>query len=661
MKKENKMEVWTLDQIANPEFRKMLSQDIDNITGLVDLQLSDGTIRVSKRQAFMNLFWWPIITTFNIPLRKDHFIKNIAYSADALYSEWNRYYDEIMDNIPHSAKLLKATIWNVLQDMYYFGCISLAEYVASLDIIDMSQITTEPVMADIIDTKYSFVDDDGNLKPVYSTRDVETIIDGHTKEIIKLLSTKGALKNQRLLPFQRTEQLNKHQVPQTIYCFGVRTDINDAIVKKVVIGSALSGIRDIEEYAVESLSAKKSQFYNKCAVKMSQYYNRTMQLSCAAVCQLYEGDCGSTQTVAFRLTKEKKKNTIGKYIVDGGKLVCLTKDNIDNYVGKVVQLRSPLTCRYRNGVCEVCGGRLYSSLNYKLTLGIIAAMHVDESVTQKILSAKHLVKTMSIIYHLPDIVRGKIFVDKNTSEIWWSQDFIGKSGKIDDDMMLGIPYDCFRNFTDVKLIRKNSVREASMSSITDLIIRKGDKVLAEIDMRDYTLAKPEKNIPALSLSMLMHVRDNFDKLVHSDGCIWIPMRGTEYMPILVTKIINDNMLEFVKGVESFFKSGVSKYRTNSTALEAATDIIYTHVDVNIAHIETVLKAFQITSPTDYRIPCVEDTNDVHFSGMADIFTYRTVGGKLSHENLKKYVTSQSTYLRKRQKSVLDFMIGYHTR
>ena len=42
------MEVWTLEQITNPEFKKMLSQDIDSITGLVDLQLSDGTIQYLK-------------------------------------------------------------------------------------------------------------------------------------------------------------------------------------------------------------------------------------------------------------------------------------------------------------------------------------------------------------------------------------------------------------------------------------------------------------------------------------------------------------------------------------------------------------------------------------------------------------------------------------
>ena len=648
------MEVWTLDQMTNPEFKKMLSQNIDGISGLVDLQMSDGTIRVSKRQAFLNLFWWPILTAFNIPLRKDHFIKNKAYSASSLYDEWNRYYDEIMSITSHNAKLLKQTMWKVLEDMYYFGCIDLAEYVASLDIIDMSQITTEPVMDNIIKTKYDLVDANGDLKPYLSTKNVEEIIATHGKEIIKLLETKGALKNQRLLPFQRTGQLNVHQVPQTMYCFGIRTDINDAIVKMVVIGSALDGLRNIHEFADEALSARKTAFYNHEAVKQSQYFNRRMQLVCSSVKQLYEGDCGSTITVAFRIKEKTKNNVIGKFIIDNGRLVCLTKYNIDSYVDKIVQLRSPMTCRYRNGVCEVCGGRIYSNFNFKLSPGIISSIHTVESVTQKILSAKHLVKTMSIIYRIPTDLE-HIFEARNTSEIAWNKEFVGKwsNKKFDADLKLGIPYDSFRNFTDVKLIRGDSVCETSMSNLSTIYIRKGDKVIIEANMKN-----DKDNMPSFSIDMLKHIRDNFTNLEHKNGCIWIPIAGTEYMPLMVTKIMNDNMLAFVKRVDTFFKKDIKKFRTNSSALEAATDILYDKVSVNITHIETVLKSFQVTSATDRSIPRVEDTNDVQYRGMDDILEYRHVGSKLAYEDLKNHIYSAETYLNNRQKSVFDFMIGY---
>ena len=52
------MEVWTLAQIVDPEFKRQLSMDVEHIQGKVELQLADGSIRVSKRQAFLNLFWW---------------------------------------------------------------------------------------------------------------------------------------------------------------------------------------------------------------------------------------------------------------------------------------------------------------------------------------------------------------------------------------------------------------------------------------------------------------------------------------------------------------------------------------------------------------------------------------------------------------------------
>jgi hypothetical protein len=379
-----------------------------------------------------------------------------------------------------------------------------------------------------------------------------------------------------------------------------------------------------------------------------------MQLVCSSVIELYEGNCGSNVTVAFRIKEKTKNNVIGKFIIDNGQLICLTKDNIDSYVGKIVQLRSPMTCRYRNGVCEVCGGRIYSNFNFKLSPGIISSIHTVESVTQKILSAKHLVKTMSIIYRIP-IDLEHIFEARNTSEIAWHKDFISKwsSGKFDDDLKLGVPYDSFRNFTDVKLIRGDSVYETSMSNLNAIYIRKGDKVIIEANMQ---IGKD--NMPSFSIDMLKHIRDNFARLENKDGCIWIPLTGTEHMSLMVTKIMNDNMLTFVKRVDDFFKTDIKKFRTNSSVLEAATDILYDKVSVNITHIETVLKAFQITSDTDRSIPRVEDTNDVQYRGMDDILTHRHVGSKLAYEDLKNYIHAAETYLNNRQKSVFDLMIGY---
>ena len=650
--KRSKMEVWTLAQIVDPEFKRQLSMDVEHIQGKVELQLADGSIRVSKRQAFLNLFWWRILTTFNIPIRKDHFIKAGICTPDQLNSEWNRYYDEIMAITSHNAKQLKNIIWQVLQDMYYFGFSAIAEYTASLDIIDMAHITRDPVMKKIIDTKYDLVDDKGDIKVGYSTRTVEDIISRNNKKIMTLLGTPGALKNERLLPFQRCQQLNQHQVPQTIYCYGIRTDINDSIVTKPVLGNALDGLNNIEEYAVESLSAKKSTFYNHESVRTSQYFGRRMHLVTSSLVRVYDGDCGSTQTVDYYITEKHKHVVIGKYIVEDGKLVLLNHSNIDKYVNTTVHMRSPMTCRYRRGVCETCGGRIYNNLNRKINLGIMAALHVIEMVTQKILSTKHLVKTLSILYELPAEVKDKLFVMANACEIRWSPAFLKQAkGFHDGTWQLGIPYDGFANFTDVMLIRDEDINENNISRIGTLHIRQGENVITcnlktgEID-------------PSLSMAMLKHIRANYDKIVKENGCIWIPLEKTANIPLMTTAIINDNMRAYVASVDSMFRRGINQFTTNKDALKYISELIYSKVDVNIAHIETVLKAFQITSEEDYRIPRVEDTNQVLFSDMKKILKFRHVGSMLAFEGLGKYLNSPVTYLLDKQNSVLDWMIGY---
>ena len=72
------IETWTAQQYTDPSFLASMRHNSENIFGLVRVVLADGTIEVSKRQAMLNLFFWPVLTAFNIPIRIDHFIKRIT-------------------------------------------------------------------------------------------------------------------------------------------------------------------------------------------------------------------------------------------------------------------------------------------------------------------------------------------------------------------------------------------------------------------------------------------------------------------------------------------------------------------------------------------------------------------------------------------------------
>lgn len=73
-------------------------------------------------------------------------------------------------------------------------------------------------------------------------------------------------------------------------------------------------------------------------------------------------DCGSKGYVELVLPKSMKSKFMYRYIIEDGKLVMLTNDNIDKYLGKKVKLRSIMYCGCDSGVCLTCAGRLYEKL-----------------------------------------------------------------------------------------------------------------------------------------------------------------------------------------------------------------------------------------------------------------------------------------------------------
>lgn len=87
------------------------------------------------------------------------------------------------------------------------------------------------------------------------------------------------------------------------------------------------------------------------------------------VCQViqidkYGTDCGTKNFIEINISQACATEYIGRNIVIGSKTVLLTEDNIQNYVGQKVKMRSPLTCK-NDKICSKCAGELiYSIVGY---------------------------------------------------------------------------------------------------------------------------------------------------------------------------------------------------------------------------------------------------------------------------------------------------------
>lgn len=73
-------------------------------------------------------------------------------------------------------------------------------------------------------------------------------------------------------------------------------------------------------------------------------------------------DCGTEHTITVTLDKKSINNWIYCFIKEGSKLVEITSENKEKYIGKTVKMRAACMCKKREYICEKCMGTLFNRI-----------------------------------------------------------------------------------------------------------------------------------------------------------------------------------------------------------------------------------------------------------------------------------------------------------
>lgn len=151
----------------------------------------------------------------------------------------------------------------------------------------------------------------------------------------------------------------------------------------IVTSNFMDGIR--KQDIAASANANVAGAYPKaCGTAISGYLGKQM----IALLQTYvlgsrDSDCGSVGYVDLVMTEDFVRNKLFlyRYIKEGDKLIMLTEDNIEKYIGKRVKLRSPMYCKkVENGkLCNKCCGDQYYEQDID-TVGLLS-MRVAGTLT----------------------------------------------------------------------------------------------------------------------------------------------------------------------------------------------------------------------------------------------------------------------------------------
>lgn len=628
----------SLKQISTPDIVESF-KNIEDISGPCILELADGEVELPIRHAIVHLIYWRTLHKFGIKIHKRHIVFTSGCCSDNIISQFQSMaYKEIVELYPNKKNEVLLELFKTVNLNNQFIFNHLQSWVGSMDIFSLLDLTEAKPIKEIIDVG---IDNDTPTDIVE-----KKLLDANMNLYATLSKKKATIPNNILLPYIQSSMINKDQLAQVFISLGVRTDIDDMIVTYPISASYLHGLRDIKDYFVDSLASKKAHFYNSVAVRDSQYFSRKQHLLTSSIIKIYPGNCNTTVTVSFELTSDNYRSLLGKNIrTDDGREVQLSKDNILEYVGTKINMYSPGTCKYQDGYCEHCGGRMSTYLPAELNVGILSATIVVKDITQLILSSKHFSKTNSIVYKLPEEA-SKYFVRRN-NEMYWRREH----KNMIKDISVGFLLRDMCHINDLTLldIDDASINEEKFSKPSFMMIRQEGKDDIELQLTVGGVT------PFLASETLFYMKDRINELVTDETMVWIPLdRFNIQLPVFRSVVSNNSMMAYMKKAAAFLQTDIGRYTSYNAALKDFTDIIFSKINhVNIIHIESMLKAYMVTSSLNYDVPVVTDPDNVLFQINPRIVKNRTVSGELAFQCFMQYVSYPGTFCVPRAPGVFD--------
>lgn len=159
-----------------------------------------------------------------------------------------------------------------------------------------------------------------------------------------------------------------------------------------ITSNYIDGVSE-DEYATVANTLAEGPYYRSKKTETGGYWEKLLLYATQHLKLLGPGtDCGTKRYIEEVITEDTIEDLMYNYIIDGGKLVELTSDNKDKYMGKRVKMRYSSLCEAKNGICNKCGGNLWYRLGIdrpgiitpqlatKLKLGSMKLFHNSQVV-----------------------------------------------------------------------------------------------------------------------------------------------------------------------------------------------------------------------------------------------------------------------------------------
>lgn len=352
--------------------------------------VDNETVKLSIFDYWFNLIFWGLPVAVKAPITSKYLWFNLDIDQDSISDYIDMFLDEYIDkydNIP-----INNMIDDVMFRFQYIDKFSLFLYNTANNEDTIELMKVNPAFYDAIHCDLS-------------NEDIATIKDKGQRYTNEGINAIIESKHHWAEPFFRSKQgINKKQFRELMFNIGTVPDDNGSVYPKPINGNFCNrGITDPVDYLIEARKSRRAQILGHQNVGTSGAFARILNLNNMNERLHHDSKyvCNSKHFVKITI-KDKKilsmyKNRYYRLTPNGVeyKMSRNPLKNETHLIGQTLYFRSPITCASRSkgmGICHRCYGGL-ARTNHDINVGTIAAELLSSILTQRLLSAKHLLES----------------------------------------------------------------------------------------------------------------------------------------------------------------------------------------------------------------------------------------------------------------------------
>lgn len=374
----------------------IIQDGIDNpmiLSMFIEVEFEDGeTVSLTIFDYYINLIFWSLPINAGDPITSEFlfFEENITKRGIKKYID-----EKFLDR--HRTDFTNIELNNMIDDSIY-----KFSYIDEFSMFFLNTINNEDTI-DLMNSDPEFnayLHSDLTNVPIENVKSVG--MDITNKVINKIKNSNHCLSDS----FRAGEGVNPKQFKEFLVNIGTRPDGNGGIFNYVSNTSySTGGIRNLMEALSDSAIGHLGEIYKKENVGDSGHMARLVGLNNSDT-RIYPDSsysCNTNNYISVTIENstllQMYKNRWYKESKDGveKKMSSNPIKNEYHLIGKTLLFRSPMTCASHargEGVCYKCYGEL-AYTNSDINIGKIAAEIIWSKLTQKLLSAKHLLESMA--------------------------------------------------------------------------------------------------------------------------------------------------------------------------------------------------------------------------------------------------------------------------